>query len=124
MIEPEPISQRGVGCTQVVKFPRTSLYFLGPSLWISSPQKNASGACVPNMLWSARPSHRRRAGRVVERPGLRLEVELHPVGRNPRAAGLEHDVALRDDQVLVVERLDEVRHELHVLAVELNRDVA
>ena len=55
-MELEPMSQRGVGCTQVVKLPRTRRYFFGPSLWISSPQKYASGGCVPNMLWSARPA--------------------------------------------------------------------
>ncbi len=52
--DPDVSSQRGVGCTQVVNPPRVILYFFGPSFSISSPQKYASGSCVPKKLRSTR----------------------------------------------------------------------
>ena len=50
--ESETSSQRGVGCTHVVKPPWVMRYVLGPSFSIDSPQKYASGSCVPNRLRS------------------------------------------------------------------------
>ncbi len=46
-------SQRGVGCTQVVKPPLVILYFLGPVFSIVSPKKYTSVSAVS--AWLAMP---------------------------------------------------------------------
>ena len=64
--------------------------------------------------------HRRRAGRVEERAGLRLSVVFHPIGGDAAGAVREHDVARRDHLVGIVEPLDLVSREGLVVAVDFD----
>ena len=50
-------------------------------------------------------------GGVEERAGLRLGVELEAIGGDPAVGAREHDVAGRDQPVLVGEGLDLVGEE-------------
>ena len=107
---------REVAADQTIFFRSELVDFLSPEVgvrWLGA--KHA-------LIRAAR--HRCGARGVVEHAGLGLEVELHPVGGDTRAAGFEHHVPLRHTKILVVESLDEIRHELHVLAVDLHGDVA
>ncbi len=61
--------------------------------------------------------HADGAGRVVERAGARLRVELEALGRDPVGLRLEQHVASRHDP-MVVEHFHLVGGKVHVLAVD------
>ena len=94
-------SQRGVGCTHVVKPPFVIRYFFGPIFSTVSPKKYTSvswlprggGASAPGRAccWAASPIDDAR--RVVERAEIGLRVEVGAIGRDAVVALGEHDVA-------------------------------